>query len=220
MTLSIVSSTASSSTTFVLGAITIARRLFPQRQLRGFTRRHGTNRDRAILPDDIVRQLNRTFNHLRRGIVQLNIDLTRRIEHAKAASRSVEEVDKRLRQNVLARVLLQVVQPSRPVDAPAHNITTTRRRTLDHVQHTLVAIVDALDHAHAVERTRVTRLATASRIKRSAIENEGGPATDTISDIDDASVKLDQMRIGIIETFGYSHLSSKIVRPCTLVHAN
>jgi hypothetical protein len=49
-------------------------------------------------------------------------------------------------------------------------------------------------------------LTTASRIKRSAIENERGPATDAIGDVDDACVKLDQMRIGIIETFGYRHL--------------
>jgi hypothetical protein len=107
---------------------------------------------------------------------------------------------------VLARVLLHVVQPARPVDPSSYDITARRRRTLDHVQHTIIAIVDTLDHTHAVERARVARLTTASRIKRSAIENDSRPATHAIAKIDDASFKLNQMRIGIVETFSYWHL--------------
>ena len=107
---------------------------------------------------------------------------------------------------MLTSVLLHVVQPSRPVDSPAYNITTSRRRALDHVQHALVAIVDTLNNARAVECAGITRLTAASRIKRSAIENDRGPATDAIGDVHDASFKLDQMRIGIIETFSYWHL--------------
>jgi hypothetical protein len=102
-------------------------------------------------------------------------------------------------------VLLHVVQPARPIDSPSYYITATRRRTLDHVQHALVAIIDTLDHTHAIERASITRLATAGRIKRSAIENECGPATDAITDVSDARFKLDQMRIGIVKTFSYWH---------------
>src|SRR6185369_4030788 len=169
------------------------------------TRSHVPNSDRAILPDDIVRQLDRALNHFGRRIVKLNIDLARRLEHAKAACRSIEERDERLRENVLARVLLHVVQPARPIDSPSYHITATRRRARDHVQHTFVTIVDTLHHAYAIERAGITRLTAAGRIKRSAIENECGPATDAITDIDDASFKLNQMRIGIVKTLSYSH---------------
>src|SRR6185369_4049198 len=183
--------------------VAIARGLFTQRQLRRFTRRHVPNRDRAILPDYVVRELNRALDYPSRRIIQLDVDLARRLEHAKAARGSVEKRDERLRKNVLARVLLHVVQPSRPVDAPSYHITARRRRTLDHVQHAVITVVDTLDNTHTIERARVARLTTASRIKRSAIENERGPAANAIGDVDDACLKLDQMGIGIIETFGY-----------------
>jgi len=103
-------------------------------------------------------------------------------------------------------VLLHVVQPARPVDSPTHHITTTRRRTLDHVQHAIVTIVDTLNYARAIQRAGITRLTTAGRINRSAIEHNSRPATHAIAKIDHASFKLDQMRIGIIETFSYWHL--------------
>src|SRR5215217_8443394 len=57
----------------------------------------------------------------------------------------------------------------------------------------------------AVERARITRLPTARRIKRSAVEHDCSPTTDAVSDIDNASIKLDQMRIRIIKTFSYGH---------------
>jgi len=64
----------------------------------------------------------------------------------------------------------------------------------------------SLDDARAIECPSVTRLTTTGRIKRGTIENDSRPATHAIAEIDNASFKLDQMRIGIIETFGYRHL--------------
>ena len=104
---------------------------------------------------------------------------------------------------MLARVLLDMVQPARPVNSPAHGLTASWRRTLDHVQHALIPIIDTLNNAYAVERAGITRLAAPSRVKRCAIEDYCGPTTHAIAKIDDASFKLDQMGIGIIETFGY-----------------
>src|SRR4051812_12662224 len=117
-------------------------------------------------------------------------------------------------------MLLHVIEPPRPVDPPAHNSISRRRNALDHVKHALIAVVDTLHHTQTVKCSRVARLTSAGWIERGAIKPHSGPTTDTFSNIDDTSFKLDQVRISVIETFGYSHLSSKIVRPCTLVHAN
>jgi hypothetical protein len=89
-------------------------------------------------------------------------------------------------------------QPARPINTPMDQVTARGRRTLDHVKHTVVAVIDALSHARAVECSRVTRLAAASRIKRSAVEHDRGPTTDAIGDVNNACVELDQMRVGII----------------------
>src|SRR6185503_9106142 len=100
-------------------------------------------------------------------ITQIHINLTRSFEHTKTPRGRVEKRDERLRENVLPGVLLHVVQSTRPVHTPVHNRTTRRRRTLDHVQHTIVTVVDALNHARSVERSGVAWLAASSRIKRS-----------------------------------------------------
>src|ERR1051326_2908613 len=92
---------------------------------------------------------------------------------------------------------------------------TRRRHALDHVQHTVLAVVDALLHTRAVECSSVTRLTAAGRIKRCAVEHDRGPTTDAIAQINHTSVKLDQMRVGIIKTFSYSHTIHRL-RSCTL----
>jgi len=91
---------------------------------------------------------------------------------------------------VLARVVLDVVQTPSPIHSPAHDCIASRRYSLDHVKHTVVAVVDAFNHARAVERAGVAWLSTARWIKSSAIENHRGPTADTLSDIYYASFKL------------------------------
>jgi hypothetical protein len=54
-----------------------------------------------------------------------------------------------------------------------------------------IAIVNAFDHTRAVERSGITRLAAARRIKRRAVKNNGSPTTDAITQINYASFKLD-----------------------------
>ena len=180
-------------------------RLLSQRQLRSLIRSDVENRDRSIFPDHIVRELNCAFDYFCSWIIELDVDFARRFHHAKTSRRSVEERDESLRENVLAGVLLYVVQASSPIDSPAHDCITTRRGALDHMKHAVVAVVDALNHTRTVERSSVARLSAARWIKRRAIENHRGPTTDALSDIYYASFKLDQMRIGIIETFCYWH---------------
>jgi predicted metalloprotease with PDZ domain len=68
-----------------------------------------------------------------------------------------------------------------------------------------LAIVDTLDNARTVECAGVARLAAAGRIKRGAIEHDGGPATDAVSDVNHSRFKLDQVRVGVVKTFSHRH---------------
>jgi hypothetical protein len=160
----------------------------------------------AIFPDDIVRQLDSALDDLASWIVQIDVDLTRRFEHAKAARGRVEERDESLRENVLARVLLHVVQPARPVDTPVHHMHSRDGAA----PWTTCSTPLSPSSIHSTTRAPLSvpvslGLAAASRIKRSAIEHDRGPTTDAISDVNHASFKLDQMGIGIIKTFSYRH---------------
>ncbi len=72
---------------------------------------------------------------------------------------------------MLASVLLYVVQPSRPIDSPVHDCVPSGRGALDHMEHAVVAIVDAFCHARTVKRSGIAWLSATSRIKRRTIEN-------------------------------------------------
>src|SRR6476660_5810710 len=88
---------------------------------RSLRRTHVINCYRTIFPNDIVRQLDRAFDNFSSGINQLNINLTRLLQHAKTLRRRVEELHKCLRKNVLPGVLLHVVQPARPIDTTGND---------------------------------------------------------------------------------------------------
>jgi hypothetical protein len=129
-------------------------------------------------------------------------------------------LDERLRQNVLAGVLLYVVQPARPINSSSNDRIARRRETLHDVKHATFTIIDALGHARAVERARVAGLSAAGRIKSRAIEHDRAPATDTFRRVDYASFKLDQMRVVIIEAFSRWHGLWRVNKPTCLVVAS
>src|SRR4029079_5194005 len=108
--------------------VSVARGLFSQGQLSRLTRSHVANRDRAIFPDNVVREFNCAFDDLCCWVTQIDIDLTRSFEHTKTPRGRIEESDERLREDVLSRVLLHVVQSTRPVHTPMHDRTTRRCR--------------------------------------------------------------------------------------------
>jgi hypothetical protein len=92
---------------------------------------------------------------------------------------------------VLARVLLYVIEPARPIDSSFHDRISRGSNPLDHVKYTLFAVVNALDNARAVECSSVTRLSAAGWVERRAVKDDRRPTTDAIGDINHASFKLD-----------------------------
>src|ERR1044072_6983840 len=170
------------------------------------------NRDGVILPDDVVRESNCALDALGGWITQIHIDLTRSFKHTETPSGRVEKRHECLRENVLSRVLLDVVPPAGPVHTPVHSFITQRRLTFNQVQQTIVSVVDALDHSHVIERSGVAWLTAAGGIKRSAIEHDRGPTADAITLVHNTSVKLQQMGIGIVESFGYRHMIHRLLR--------
>jgi predicted metalloprotease with PDZ domain len=105
---------------------------------------------------------------------------------------------------VLAGVLLNVIEAAGPVDSALYRGANRRRWSLYYMKHGL-ALVDAFNDPSAVKRSRIARLSAARGIKSCAVERDCGPAADSLRYLNDARVKLDQMRIGVIETFGYRH---------------
>jgi hypothetical protein len=88
-------------------------------------------------------------------------------------------------------VLLHVIETAWPIDSSSHDRIASRRNTLDHVKHALLAVVDAFHYTRAVERSGITRLSAARGIERSAIENDRSPSTHAIGHVNHASFKLD-----------------------------
>ncbi len=75
--------------------------------------------------------------------------------------------DECLRQDVLASVLLHVVEAARPIHDAGH--LAGRRGPLQHVPHQPVLDLYA-DHGPARQGARIVRLAAAGRVERGTIE--------------------------------------------------
>src|SRR6266498_3987450 len=72
------------------------------------------------------------------------------------------------------------------------------------MQHA-VAFVNTFGYSSTIKSARVTWLTTSGWIKRSAVQSNGGPVDNALTNIDDASVKFNQMGIGVIQTFSWAH---------------
>jgi hypothetical protein len=81
-------------------------------------------------------------------------------------------LDESCRENVLTRVLLQMIQASQPIDFAVDRVTHLRRRSLNYMQDTLVFSVNAINYAGAAKRTRVCGLPAARRIEGGAIQRD------------------------------------------------
>src|SRR5205085_3871651 len=157
--------------------LALARRVLPERHQRGLVRRDVVDAHGPVAPDNLVRAVDGPFYFLVRRRGQLNVYLAGVGRHAETARLRAEEFDERLREYVLARVLLHVVEPAVPVNAPAHGRARPRRAALDEVQHAAVLRLDALDDASIAERARVRGLPAARRVEGRAVErDDGAPA--------------------------------------------
>src|SRR5262249_12344420 len=154
--------------------------------------------------NDVVGKFNCAFDARIRGIDEIHIDFAYLVHNPKAARWGIKERYQSLRENVLPGVLLNVIQSTWPVNATLNEITNFGRWTLNDV-HDRLAFVHAFHHPSAVQRPGVTGLTAAGGIKRRAVESDGSPPTNSLSDINDAGVKLDQMRVRVIEPFGPGH---------------
>src|SRR5215204_2994299 len=90
--------------------LAFARGFFSQRQLRGLLRRDVVDCYFAILPNYVVRQFNSTFDHFITWAGKLDVNFAGVMQHPKAARGRFEQSDESLRENVLAGVLLDVVE--------------------------------------------------------------------------------------------------------------
>src|SRR5439155_19386044 len=181
------------------------RRLFAQRQSRGLFRRHLPNRYWAIVPDDLIGKIDGLLNSFVGRIVKRDIDLAFVLKHAKAVRRRVEQLNERRRENVLTRVLLQMIEPSQPINLAVDAIANLGHGSLDHVQHAIAFGIDAIDYSSVAKRPGVSRLPAAGRIKRRAIKGDRNLAAIALADADDDSVELKQARFLVVESLSYIH---------------
>jgi hypothetical protein len=113
------------------------------------------------------------------------------MQHAKAARWRFEESYECLREDVLAGVLLHVIEAPGPIDSSLDPGTYIRRASLDDMQYAVVLVVYALKDSFTVERSRVARLTATGWIKRGAIECHGSPTANAIGLVGNERFKLD-----------------------------
>jgi hypothetical protein len=106
---------------------------------------------------------------------------------------------------VLARVLLDVVEAAIPVHAAAHERADRGRVALDDVDDGGVFRLDAIDDAGRAERAGVVRLAAAGRVEGRAVEDDGDATRRELARGEDGRVEVEQVRVGVVETFGRAH---------------
>ena len=86
------------------------------------------NRHWPILPDDLVRKIDGLLNSLVGRIIKSHIDFAFVLKHAEAVRWRVEQLYERRRENVLACVLLQVIEPAQPINLAADLVADLRNR--------------------------------------------------------------------------------------------
>src|SRR6185503_21191938 len=95
--------------------IACARWLLAQREVGRCFCGDFANCDRAVFPYDVISEFDSAFDDVRCRVFQRHVYLTRLFEHAEAARRCIEKCDERLRENVLSRVLLHVIETAGPI---------------------------------------------------------------------------------------------------------
>jgi hypothetical protein len=169
-----------------------ARRLFSQGQTGGFCRAHLSNRDRTALPNDLIGEIDCLLDSFVRGIFERHVDLTFVFKYAKTQRWRVEQLDESRRENVLARMLLQMIQASQPIDFAVDRVAHLRHRSLNNMQDTIVLRVDAINYASISKRARVCGLPTARRIECGTIQRDCDLTIVELTQTDDARVEFEE----------------------------
>src|SRR5262249_32073972 len=169
-------------------------------------------------PDDAVRFLFGRADFIRQ---RLTTEIDRRHVRAevKAHGPDFEEPLEGGRQDVLAGVLLHVVEASRPVDGAVHDRTGFGVRGSGFGGPVLgagfgfwcrfydmcdcaVILVPDLDDAEGTERAGVERLSARGGIERRAVERDDGAAAARLDALD-AGVKFPKIRVGVVQAVGH-----------------
>ena len=132
-----------------------------------------TDRDRLILPDLAVGII--------LGLLQLSrcqffiqVNSHQPFAHMKTNIISSEQLPDRMRKNMLAGMLLHMVQPGLPVQH-RFDLCPNRQRPLT-IMHYFAAALRSISHLHAAQRSAVTQLTAALRKKYRPVQNHGIPA--------------------------------------------
>ena len=146
------------------------RRFFPQRQPGRLLLRNDPNANRPVLPDNRVGLVLRRGQLVGRHLAR-QIDRGHVAPHVETHRLDATGAFECCRQQMLAGVLLHVIDAAGPVDPPG-DLRSGLQAAFHHMHHVpVVAILDIEDRETA-ESPRVERLASGRGIKRGAIEDD------------------------------------------------
>src|SRR6185503_6714659 len=127
---------------------------------------------RAILEDYLVGDLLSRANEVFRRRLPVDIDRRGLGAHMKGPCFRSASTNKSLRQNVLAAMLLQVIEPPRGIDFAGHLRTDRQRTRAGHfVINRTRLILEHVGDFYTGQRPEIVRLTSAGWIKRRPIEN-------------------------------------------------
>ena len=180
-----------------------ARRLLAQGQPRRFLRVREADGHRPILPNDAVR-FGLRGGDLRRRHLAREVDRRHFPAEVKADGADAEQLVEGGRENVLAGVLLHVVEPALPVDGAMHHLSGfgVQGSGFDHMRDRSVLFVDDIDDAQRGEAAGVEGLAAGGGIERGAVERDEQAVVAAI-DAHDRRVKLPEIRVVVVEAVGH-----------------
>ena len=136
----------------------------------------------------------------------------------KADGLDAEQPDERSREHMLTRVLLHVIESTRPVHDSANSLPDTRHRSIDNVHNSATLIVDHVDHAGCAQRSGIERLTTCGGIKRRAIEAHAvADAVDASGhkpfNTDDGGVEFAFIRVVVVQAFCHQQVRCDRLAP-------
>ncbi|MPM82542.1 hypothetical protein SDC9_129603 [bioreactor metagenome] len=156
-----------------------------------------------IAPDIGVREVFRLGDLLaRERLIEVDGCVVER--EVKADVRGREQMVKRKRKQVLARVLLHKVEPTRPVQRN-RNLTAHRQRAI-HAMVDFAVLLAYVEHVRFADGSGVGRLATALRKEHGLVEHDVESILDGGASGDDGGVLL-QVAVQIIQAFRHVQIS-------------
>src|SRR6266508_5223394 len=97
-----------------------------------------------------------------------------------------------------------MIKSPRTINSSADNRARSWSRTMYHMQHAITFIY-AFNNPSSIQRAGVAWLPAACGIERCPVESNSGPIAYALTDIDNTSVKFNQMGIAVIQTLSWPH---------------